>query len=443
MSASSGLPSIMGVLNVTPDSFSDGGDYLDPELAIARARQIMAQGAHMIDVGGESTRPGAARVAPAEEQRRVLPVIEALASEGIPVSIDTVHASTARLAVQAGAIMINDVSGGTADPEMLQVVAETGVRFVIMHWRGIPDPEHARSTYADVVEEVREALAGLVDRALAAGVAADRLILDPGFGFDKTTAQGWQLLAGLDRLAALGYPLLLGVSRKRMLGETLGDGATTADRDLATAVVSALAAGGQAWGVRVHNVAATATALKVVQAWQQASGLQAAEAAAREAHALEAHTLDANGAVPAGTHATGVSDSAAPCASSALQQPAGDRITLTGLEVFAHHGVFDFEREQGQRFVIDAEVVTDFKAAAAGDELARTVNYAELAGAILEAVANDPVDLIETLVERVAQVVLGFAGVQQARVTVHKPDAPIDAKFGDVSVTVVRDRGQS
>src|SRR5690606_2804832 len=155
--------SIMGVLNVTPDSFSDGGDYLDPELAIARARQIMAQGAHMIDVGGESTRPGAARVAPAEEQRRVLPVIEALASEGIPVSIDTVHASTARLAVQAGAIMINDVSGGTADPEMLQVVAETGVRFVIMHWRGIPDPEHARSTYADVVEEVREALAGLVD----------------------------------------------------------------------------------------------------------------------------------------------------------------------------------------------------------------------------------------------------------------------------------------
>lgn len=432
------LTRIMGVLNVTPDSFSDGGSFLDPELAIARGREMVAQGAHMIDVGGESTRPGAVRVPPEEEQRRVLPVISALANDGIAVSIDTVHASTALLAVEAGASLINDVSGGTADPAMLRVAAETGVDYLIMHWRGIPDLQHVRSTYADVVEEVRGELGALADRALAAGIGAERLILDPGFGFDKTTEQGWQLLAGLDRFATLGYPLLVGVSRKRMLAETLGNAATTADRDLATAVVSAMVARAAIWGVRVHNVSATATALAVARAWG------AADAPLQDVWAQkELRSKQPGPGQPSGSGQKPGSEDQGEGQAQAGSTPENstgrkDRITLTGLEVFAHHGVFEFEREQGQRFIIDAEVSVDLRAAAAGDELARTVHYGHLAEAILAAVANDPVDLIETLAERVANVALGFAGVNEARITVHKPDAPIDAKFDDVSVTIVR-----
>lgn len=413
LGAASPGPLIWGVLNVTPDSFSDGGRYLELGAAVSRARELVRHGARIIDVGGESTRPGAERVDQAEEQRRVLPVVDALTAEGMTVSIDTVHAETARLAVTAGATIINDVSGGTADPEMLRIAATTGARLVLMHWRGIPDPAHARSHYQDVVEEVRSELALLAGAAEAAGVSRDKLILDPGLGFDKTAAQGWQLLANLDRLASLGYPILVGASRKRMLGDTLAaaaDGGSLAHAptplarlDLATAVVSALAAETGAWGVRVHDVRSTADALAISAA--AGSARRAAKATAPEPRE-------------------------------------SDRITLSGLEVFAHHGVFDFEREQGQRFIIDAEIAVDLRAAAAGDALVETVNYAELAGAILEAVAHDPVDLIETLAERVAGVALGFAGVREARITVHKPDAPIEAQFGDVSVTIVRERGR-
>jgi dihydropteroate synthase len=393
---------IMGVLNITPDSFSDGGLHLDPVVAIARGRALVQQGASIVDVGGESTRPGAEPVSPETEQRRVLPVIEALAADGITVSIDTLHAETALAAVAAGARFVNDVSGGLHDPQMLETVAqlsaEHGTRFIIGHWRGVPDPGHIRSDYADVVSEVRAALAERALQAIAAGVAPHHIVLDPGLGFDKTAEQGWQLLTHLDQLTSLGHPVLIGASRKRMIGEALEalDDAPgeAVNRDLATAAVSALVAREGAWGVRVHDVSSTAAALAVARAW---------------------------GAAGATTGAS-------------------DRITLTGLEVFAHHGYFAFEREQGQRFVIDAEVDVDLRAAAAGDELAQTVNYAELAGAILEAAANDPVDLIETLAERVARVALGFAAVQRARITVHKPDAPIDATFGDVSVTIERGR---
>ncbi len=399
-------PVIMGVLNVTPDSFSDGGEYLDPKAAIARARDLVAQGATIIDVGGESTRPGAAPVSLEEEQRRILPVIEALSAEGITVSVDTLHAATARAAVGAGARYVNDVSGGLHDDEMFETVAglsnEHDTRLIIGHWRGVPDPAHSRSDYRDAVSEVRDALAERAASAIAAGIAPRCIVLDPGLGFDKTAAQGWQLLAHLERLTALGYPVLVGASRKRMLAETLGEHDDTAARDLATAVVSSLVARSGAWGVRVHDVASTVAALAVTTAFEAG-----------------AHT---GASVGAGVEA----------------QLPRDCITLTGLEVFAYHGVYDFEREQGQRFIIDAEVVVDLSPAAAGDELARTVNYAELAGAILEAVANDSVDLIETLAERVARVALSFAGVRQARVTVHKPDAPIDATFGDVSVTIER-----
>lgn len=405
---------IIGVLNVTPNSFSDGGTYLDPDAAIAHARAMIAAGAQIIDVGGESTRPGADRVTPEEEQQRVLPVIRALADEGITVSVDTVNAETARLAVASGASIINDVSGGTADPKMRGVAAESGAHFVVMHWRGIPDPGHARSIYTDVVTEVCDELAALADAAIAAGVSADKIILDPGLGFDKTAEQGWQLLHGLDRLSALGYPLLIGISRKRMLGETLRAAHAdldqhARDRDVATAVVSALCAQTGAWGVRVHDVAATATALAVAHAWSAAPVTKAA-----------VHGTPTSTETPADT----------------------DRITLTGLEVFAHHGVFDFEREQGQRFLIDVEASLDLRPAAAGDDLGRTLNYAQLADAILVSAADDPVDLIETLAERLATVALSFDGVNQVRITVHKPDAPIDAQFTDVSVSIVRRRGQ-
>ncbi len=427
--AAASTPVVMGVLNVTPDSFSDGGRFLDAGEALAHARELVAQGADIIDIGGESTRPGAERVAAEEEQRRVLPVVSALAAEGIAVSIDTVRADTARLAVAAGASLINDVSGGTADPELLRVAADTGARLVLMHWRGIPDPGHARSHYADVVEEVRAELAALAQAAVAAGVAPEQIVLDPGLGFDKTTEQGWQLLRGMDRLASLGHPLLIGVSRKRMLGETLaaasGEGETMADRDLATAVVSAFAARCGAWGVRVHDVASTVTALAVAEAWA---------GSARHPHPhLDPQPPQFASRCHLETAETATSG-------KLLDTPAraGDRIALTGLEVFAHHGVFDFERERGQRFVIDAEVFVDMRAAAAGDELASTVNYAELASAILADAAADPVDLIETLAERLAGVALGFAGVDRARITVHKPDAPIDARFADVSVSITR-----
>lgn len=391
---------ILGVLNVTPDSFSDGGQYVRPEVAIRRGHELLAAGADIIDVGGESTRPGAAPVSAAEECRRIVPVIEALAREGVRISVDTVHAATARAAVDAGAIMINDVSGGQHDPEMYRVAAETGVQYIAMHWRGIPDPGHRRSHYRDVVTEVCDELRQLADAAVAAGVDPGQLILDPGLGFDKTAEQGWRVLAGLSHLRDVGYPVLIGVSRKRMLGDTLGEQATMADRDLATAVVSALASGDGVWGVRVHDVAASRTALTIADAWKRATP-------------LPAPAVD-------------------PRATSL------DRITVTGLEVFAHHGVFDFERANGQRFVIDAEVSLDLRTAAVSDTLADTVHYGELAEAIAAAVATHPVDLIETVAERVANVALGFAGVAEARVTVHKPDAPIAAHVTDVSVTIVR-----
>ncbi|SDQ23451.1 dihydropteroate synthase [Leucobacter chromiiresistens] len=420
MSRSDARPVVMGVLNVTPDSFSDGGAYAEHDAAIAHGVELARLGADLVDVGGESTRPGAAPVRSSDEQERVIPVIRALASRSIGVSVDTLHADTARAAVAAGARWINDVSGGLHDPEMLAAAADASRRgaagLIIGHWRGVPDPAHLRSDYADVVSDVTRALAERASAAVAAGVDPGRIVLDPGLGFDKTGAQGWQLLAGLDEVRALGFPVLIGASRKRMLGEAI-DGlaaprsaaasaaaqpvaaAPAHDRDLATAVVSALAAEAGSWGVRVHDVHGTRQALAVQSAWSDARRLVRARR---------------------------------PRAASP------DRIALTGLEVFAHHGVFDFEREQGQRFVIDAVVEVDLAGAAAEDALARTVHYGELADAIVDAVAGDPVDLIETVAERVARVALGFAGVRSARITVHKPDAPIAQTFSDVSVTVER-----
>lgn len=261
------MTEIWGVVNVTPDSFSDGGRFMDPARAVEHGLSLWRDGAAVLDVGGESTRPGAERVPQAEEQARVLDVIAGLVSAGIPVSIDTLNAATAVAAVAAGASFVNDVSGGLADPEMLAAVAQTDAEIVLGHWRGPSDDMYAKAQYADTAAEVATELSERADAALAAGIPSDRIILDPGIGFAKAGAQNWEVLRGLDRVTALGYRVMVGTSRKRFLAEALSEPADEARRDLATAVTSALAARAGVWALRVHNVAATRDALAIVRAW--------------------------------------------------------------------------------------------------------------------------------------------------------------------------------
>jgi dihydropteroate synthase len=260
-------PKIFAILNVTPDSFSDGGRWEDADDAIDRALELREQGADFIDVGGESTRPGATRVDVVEEQRRVMPVVRGLVERGIPVSVDTMNSVTARAAAEAGAEFINDVSGGLADPDMYRVIAATGVRYIAMHWRGHASGMDDLATYSDVVREVREELKARVAELLVWGVDPQAVVLDPGLGFAKTGEHNWKLLAALPALESLGYPVLVGASRKRFLAEFAGGNAPTSDRDEATAIISALSAQSGAWGVRVHDVAGTARALDVWSAW--------------------------------------------------------------------------------------------------------------------------------------------------------------------------------
>ncbi|MFJ6384551.1 dihydropteroate synthase [Kitasatospora sp. NPDC092039] len=278
-----GLPrlercAVMGVVNVTPDSFSDGGMWHDPAKAIAHGLALRARGADLVDVGGESTRPGSRRVPEAEELRRVIPVVRELADAGVTVSVDTMRASVAERAVEAGAAIVNDVSGGLADPAMARVVAETGAPFVVMHWRGQSADMDRLAVYDDVVRDVVAELGDRVAALLAAGVKEDQLILDPGLGFAKTAEHNWALLGRLDALTALGRPVLVAASRKRFLGTLLADPATgelrpARERDDATAAVSVLSARAGAWAVRVHDVAGTADAVRVVAAWQHAARL--------------------------------------------------------------------------------------------------------------------------------------------------------------------------
>lgn len=260
-------PVVMGILNVTPDSFSDGGLYATAAEAVARGVELARQGAELVDVGGESTRPGADRIPVAEELDRVLPVIEGLVARGVSVSIDTMNAETAWTAAGAGAAVINDVSGGLADPEMYRVVAQTGLEYVAMHWRGHSRQMDQLATYGDVVAEVRDELKQRVAEMLVWGIDPAKVILDPGLGFAKTGAHNWELLGALPQLRSLGHRILIGASRKRFLGEFLPEGATPADRDQATAIVSALAADAGVWGVRVHDVAATELSLDLWSAW--------------------------------------------------------------------------------------------------------------------------------------------------------------------------------
>ncbi|OBF51827.1 dihydropteroate synthase [Mycobacterium sp. 852002-53434_SCH5985345] len=269
----------MGVLNVTDDSFSDGGRYLDTGDAVAHGLALAADGADIVDVGGESTRPGATRIDPGVETARVIPVVKELVAEGITVSIDTMHAGVARAALQNGARIVNDVSGGRADPAMAPLLADAGVPWVLMHWRSVSaDRPHAAPHYDDVVAEVRAELLASVDAAVAAGVDPANMVIDPGLGFAKTGQHNWALLRALPQLVDTGIPVLLGASRKRFLGTLLagpdGSPRPPAGRETATAVISALAALYGAWGVRVHDVRATTDALKVVGTWTQSETQQ-------------------------------------------------------------------------------------------------------------------------------------------------------------------------
>jgi dihydropteroate synthase len=263
----------MGVVNVTPDSFSDGGRWFDTSTAVKHGLDLVAQGADLVDVGGESTRPGATRVDEAEELRRVIPVVRGLASEGVTISVDTMRASVAEQALAAGAVLVNDVSGGLADPAMVPMVADAGVPFVVMHWRGFLRGDTVRGVYDDVVTEVVDELRARVEAVLEAGVAADRIVVDPGLGFSKESEHDLTLLAHLDRLQGLGHPVLVAASRKRFLGRVLagpdGTPPPARERDAATAAVSALAAHAGAWAVRVHEVRATADAVRVAHAVAQ------------------------------------------------------------------------------------------------------------------------------------------------------------------------------
>ena len=270
-----GLPdpgrcAVVGVLNVTPDSFSDGGRYLNLDDALAHGVEMWSDGADLVDVGGESTRPGADRVDPDVEIARVRPVIRDLASTGVAVSVDTTRARVAAAAIEAGAAIVNDVSGGLADPDMARVVAEAGVPWILMHWRGYSKDMYALAKYDDVVADVRDELSARVDAALAAGVSQDALVLDPGLGFAKKGDHNWELLRRLDVLLALGFPVLVGASRKRFLGTLLADKEGVPrppdGREDATAAISALVARAGAWGVRVHDVRRSLDAVKVVEA---------------------------------------------------------------------------------------------------------------------------------------------------------------------------------
>jgi dihydropteroate synthase len=269
-------PLIMGVVNITPDSFSDGGQFLDTAEAIEHSLALVGEGANIIDLGGESTRPGALRVKLEDEQKRVLPVIEALAahpdflSSKAQISIDTMNAETASLAVAAGAAIVNDVSGGLADEQMFEKLKNLDCKYIVSHWRGFSETMDSMNNYQSVAVDVAKELQERVEKAVSAGIARERLIIDPGLGFAKDIAQNWHLVARLDELEKLGLPILVGASRKRFIAGALEPddvaGVSNQRRDLASAVLTALLLQRKLWGVRVHNVSTTLDAIKVVEA---------------------------------------------------------------------------------------------------------------------------------------------------------------------------------
>ncbi|NDB17916.1 MAG: dihydropteroate synthase [Actinobacteria bacterium] len=394
----------MGIVNVTPDSFAESvqlvdADQIRVDAAVRRAHDLVASGADIIDVGGESTRPGAQRVEESEELRRVLPVVRALVTDGITVSVDTTRARVASAAIDAGARIINDVSGGLADPGMPSVIADSDVTYIVMHRRGDSADMYAHAEYDDVVGEVSAELAMRVNALTGVGVDPTRLVIDPGLGFAKLPDHNWALLAGLERLRSLGLPLLLGASRKRFLGELLagsdGIARDVAERDHATAALSLHAAMYGAWAVRVHDAASSADAVRVATRLRQS---QVSPVAGFEGR---------------------------------------DTVRINGVSATGFHGVFDFEREQGQVFRVDCTLVRR-PSPAGEDRIDQTVNYADVADLIVAHISGEPVNLIETLAERIAAAILERFEVDAVEVVVHKPQAPLTVPFDDVSVTVLR-----
>jgi dihydropteroate synthase len=424
--AFAGQPWVMGVVNVTPDSFSDGGRWLDTDAAIAHGRQLAADGAAIVDVGGESTRPGAHRVDAATERDRVIPVISALAADGIVCSVDTSRATVAAAAIDAGVGIVNDVSGGMADPDMVRIVADAGVPWIVMHWRGPSDVMNSLAHYGDVAIDVRDELLARVDVALAAGIDARSLILDPGLGFAKDAAHNWQVLRRLDVLVDLGLPVLIGASRKRFLGELLaapdGTPRPAHGRETATAAVSLLAAQAGVWGVRVHDVTPTLDVLRALDSGSRVDRINSVRQATGPL--LDPTVGDGRFAELRRPHRISNDD---------------DRIVLTGLTVRGHHGVFDYEKRDGQDFVVDVAVWRDHAPAARDDDLGQTLNYAELAELARSIVAGPPRDLIETVAVEIADTAIARWPMRRVEVTVHKPHAPIPLDFADVAVTAVRD----
>lgn len=266
---------IMGVLNVTPDSFSDGGNFSKSEIAIAHGNQMFEDGADIIDVGGESTRPGASRISIQEELDRVIPVISSLSKQGIATSVDTMRAQVALEAINAGACLVNDVSGGKADPEMFALMAINKIPFVMMHWRGHSTEMMSLTNYDDVVADVCDELQAQVNNAVAAGISLNRIAIDPGIGFAKTVDQNWPILAQIDELQNLGLPILIGASRKKFLGDLLAKEGQPRDitgREMATAAITTLMAYQSIWAVRVHDVKSSSDAIKVVTRILQEQG---------------------------------------------------------------------------------------------------------------------------------------------------------------------------
>ncbi|MBX3311862.1 MAG: dihydropteroate synthase [Microbacteriaceae bacterium] len=426
-------PQIMGVLNITPNSFSDGGKYLDPDTALQHALSLVAAGATIIDVGGESTRPGAPQVSVEEEQRRILGVVEALVAAGISVSVDTMHHETAEAVIALGAAYINDVSGGLADPRMFETVAKHGTKYILSHWRVHSAQMDDAAKYQDAPIDVRNELQGRIDAFIVAGGKREQLIIDPGLGFSKFGEHNWQILRELPVLAELGLPILLGASRKRFIGEIVADAFSgggegqisaaqdavqisasapdSAARDLATAVLSFRFAEQGVWGVRVHDVAGTAIAFRIQK--ELASGVSETSLSATS---------------------SGAGTSLGVC------RTALDEIHLTGLKGFGYHGVFDFEKREGQDFVVDILLKIDLQVASRTDNLSDTISYADVAETAIKRIEGEPFDLIERLAGAIGEDILEDDRVISARVTVHKPTAPIGREFSDVTVTVTSRR---
>jgi dihydropteroate synthase len=419
---------VMGVVNVTPDSFSDGGKLPTAAAAVEHGLWLRDQGAAIIDVGGESTRPGARRPSQDEELRRVRTVVADLAAAGVVVSIDTMRAAVAAAALEVGASLVNDVSGGLADPELLDVVARSGVPVVLSHWRGHSATMQQHAVYDDVIADVLAALQGRLAAATAAGVAPERVALDPGLGFGKRPEHNWALLGALDQLHGLGRPLLLGASRKSFLGELLAGSAgprPVEEREAATTAVTTLAAAAGVWCVRTHAVRDSVDAVRVAGAWAP----RRVPGEVVVAHPVAEHRQAATS--PSQARVSDMQTEA-----SAVD----DRIVVSGITATGHHGWLAEERATGQRFVVDVALSVDASTGASSDELDDTVDYADIASAVTRVVEGPPVNLIERLAEQIAAECLRRAGVAAVEVTVHKPEAPIPVPFEDVTVTIRRNR---